>query len=80
MGIMYLNGWGVKQNYSEALKYFNLAADNDKEEAEYYLGEMYYNGWGVPKDRAEAVKWYKLAAEQNYDKAQEILRELGETW
>ena len=46
------------------MNWFRLAAEEDEETAQYYMGEMYRNGLGVPKDFKEAFKWSKLAADQ----------------
>ena len=70
LGIMYDNGYGVPQDYKEAVKWYRLAAEQGQARSQYNLGIMYDNGQGVPQDYKEAVKWYRLAAEQGYAKAQ----------
>ena len=47
IGYMYLNGYGVTQNYQEALKWHRLAADQGNAAAQYSLDVMYGNGKGV---------------------------------
>ena len=64
IGYMYLNGYGVTQNYQEALKWDRLAADQGNAAAEYSLDVMYGNGKGVTQDYQEALKWDRLAADQ----------------
>ena len=44
---MYAEGRGVSQDYSNALKYFKLAADQKDAIAQYNLGSMYAKGQGV---------------------------------
>ena len=61
---MYIRGDGVPKDYSEALKWFRLAAEQGEPNAQYSLGKMYDDGVGVPKNDTEGVKWYLLAAEQ----------------
>jgi len=63
-GYAYSNGEGVPQNYTEAMKWYLLAAEQGNSESQYNLGIMYDNGRGVPQNHTEAVKWYLLAAEQ----------------
>ena len=64
LGYMYENGYGVLQDYAEAVRWYRLAADQGYANAQSNLGVMYENGYGVLQDDAEAVRWYRLAAEQ----------------
>ena len=64
IGYMYLNGYGVTQNYQEALKWHRLAANQGNAAAQYSLDVMYGNGKGVTQDYQEALKWHRLAADQ----------------
>ena len=70
LGLMYDNGYGVKQNYHEAVKWYYKAAEDGNDSAQYNLGNMYIDGRGVRQDYAKAVKWYLLAAKQNSAAAQ----------
>src|SRR4030095_1164368 len=70
LGSMYVEGKGVPQDYTEALKWYRLAAAQGYAEAQFNLGVMYLGGEGVPQDYAEALKWYRLAAAQGEAKAQ----------
>jgi TPR repeat protein len=70
---MYYNGWGVPQDYSEAVKWYRKAAEQGDVIAQYNLGDMYCTGEGVPQNDAEAVKWYRKAAEQGDAAAQHKL-------
>ena len=67
---MYEKGDGVPQNYKEAAKWSQLAAEQGDVDAQYNLGLMYANGQGVSQDHKEAIKWHKLAAEQGNALAQ----------
>jgi len=68
---MYEKGWGVKQDYKEATKWYRKAAvENGLAQAQYNLAYMYNNGRGVKQDYKEAVKWFRKAAEQRYAAAQ----------
>lgn len=57
-------GYGVKKDYTEAMKWCLLAAEQGA--AQNLLGFMYLNERGVKRDEVEAFKWIRLAAEQNY--------------
>ena len=73
LGLIYDQGQGVPQNYSEAVKWYRKAADQGHADAQYFLGTMYVQGQGVPLNYAEATKWLKKAAEQGLTDAQFIL-------
>ena len=62
VGIMYLNGYGVEQNFDKAREYFEKAAVLKANYANYFLGEMYEKGLGVTQNLETARKFYKLAA------------------
>lgn len=70
LGIMYYNGKGVPQDFTEAGRWYRLAAEQGYAGAQYYLGLMYENGEGVSQDDKEAFHWYRLAAEQGHAGAQ----------
>jgi TPR repeat protein len=70
LGSMYYQGAGVPQDYVEAAKWYQKAADHGDSDAQTKLGNMYENGQGVPQDYAEAVKWYRKAADQGDPYAQ----------
>ena len=77
---MYSYGEGVKQDYSEAVKWYRKAAEQGNAKAQCLLGLMYTLGQGVSRDKSEAVNWFRKAARQGDTNAQEALRQLGETW
>jgi len=70
LGEMYEKGQGVKQDYVEAVKWYDFAAYQGYAPAQYNFGLLYENGIGVSKNYPEAVKWYRLAAEQGLACAQ----------
>ena len=70
LGLMYSNGWGVLQDYKEAVRWYTLAAEQGYALAQFNLGTIYQNGTGVPQDYKEAVRLYRLAAEQGDSGAQ----------
>ena len=72
-GGLYYNGWGAKQDYAEAVKWYRKSAEQGYASAQYMLGFCYYCGDGVKKDYAEAIKWYTKAADQGDASAQKSL-------
>jgi uncharacterized protein len=61
----------VPQDYSEAVKWYRLAADQGDAQAQCNLGLMYAAGHGVPQDYVSAYVWLNLAAAEfpNSEKA-----------
>ena len=64
LGLFYVHGQGVAQDYVEAANWFRKAAEQGYADAQFNLGVCYENGDGVTKDLAEAIKWYHKAAVQ----------------
>ncbi|GES99717.1 kinase-like domain-containing protein [Rhizophagus clarus] len=62
-------GKGVEQNFSEALKYFEKAAEDNIKVAMYNVGNMNYYGTGCAKNNEKAIYYMKLAAYNDYDPA-----------
>lgn len=58
----YYTGDFAPQNYSEAVKWFTLAAEQGHRSAANYLVDCYIHGQGVEKDSAEAIKWLGVVA------------------
>ena len=63
LGKMYYEGTGVAQNYNEAFKWYQKAADNGVTGAYTWLGVMYYNGQGVAQNYGEAFQWFQKAVD-----------------
>jgi len=70
---MYNNGKGVKQDYPEAVRWFQKAAEQGNASAQNNLGSMHGCGQGVNQDYSEAARWYQKAAEQGHASAQSNL-------
>ena len=79
LGVRYDNGRGVRQDDSEAVRWYRLAADQGHAVAQFNLGVMYANGRGVPQDDTEAVLWYRLAADRGDADAQNNLGVMYQT-
>ena len=73
LGVGYVKGRGVPQDYGAARKWFQLAAEQGHAAAQFNLGLMYASGLGVPRDYGEAVRWYRKAAKQGNAAAQHNL-------
>ena len=64
LGILYEQGQGVPQDYSEAAKWYAKAGDSGESLAQFRLGTLYESGQGIPQDYEQAARWYQKAAEQ----------------
>lgn len=73
LGLMYLTGDGITQNYAMATKWMLKAAENNNAIAQLNLGLMYVNGDGVPRDYKYAAKWLQKSADQGVAVAQNNL-------
>ena len=87
LGMMYMKGQGVEQDYNAAGEWFRKASEKNIPQAQYKLGDLYYKGRGVPKDYGFAYIWFSVGASHDHklsvnaiDKAKEKLSEeqLGE--
>jgi hypothetical protein len=67
LGVMYLNGHGVPQDYTEAAKWYRFAAEQGHPWAQSALGFFFVNGRGVPKNYIQAHMWLNLAAASRFD-------------
>ena len=63
-------------SFSEAEKWFQRAAEQGHDNAQFYIGWCYDKGYGVPRNYNEAKKWYTKAADQGNRKAKSSLRNL----
>jgi hypothetical protein len=66
LGMMYLKGQGVAQDYKEAGEWFRKASENRLPQAQYKLANLYTEGKGVPKDYEFAYLWYSTGAAHNH--------------
>ena len=78
LGRLYLNGEVVTNSYSEAAKWFQLAAEKGIPDAEAGLGELHEAGQGVPKDMEKALQYYRKAADKGHAGAQYTLGFMAE--
>lgn len=61
LGVMSLNGEGVKQSPGQGLRWLMTSARKRYAPAEALLGELYWKGEVVERDRTRAIMWYILA-------------------
>jgi TPR repeat protein len=67
---MYMDGKGVNQDCSKAIRLYELSANQGFMEAQHFLGVIYDKGRGTSHDDTKARKWYCLAAEGGYSVSQ----------
>lgn len=70
LGTRYASGRAGVRDDSEAVRWFEKAAQEGLAEAQHNLGIMYATGRGVAQDWSQAVRWYRRAAEQGTPEAQ----------
>ena len=63
IGLMYMEGVGVRKDYAAAMGWFRKATDAGSSAGPANVGKLYQFGWGVPLDYGEALRWYRRAAE-----------------
>ena len=73
LGNRHNNGWGVKKDKREAVRWYRKSAEQGLTTAQYDLGVMYEYGTGVEEDKREAARWYSKSAEQGLADAQHNL-------
>lgn len=62
LGLLYGLGLGVQQDYSRALEWYKVSAQQNCPPAQCNLGYMYDTGRGIPQDYVSAYAWYSIAA------------------
>ena len=62
LGARYATGEDVKQDYSESVRWFTLAAEQGHVIAQATLGAYYFAGRGIPQDLSQAYFWSVIAA------------------
>jgi TPR repeat protein len=73
LGVFYEQGQVVPQDFTEAVKWYRRAAEQEIAPAQCNLGLCYQTGRGVPQDMPEAVRWFIRAARQGDKTAQHNL-------
>jgi TPR repeat protein len=73
LGLQYLHGDGVSQDYSLAAKWLGAAAENGSAVAQYEFGMMHVRAQGLEEDYETAARWISLSAQQGFASAQHQL-------
>ena len=76
IGMMYLNGQGVEQDYEQAGHWFRLASEQAIPQAQYKLATLYLNGQGLPRDYEFAYSWFSVASSHNHKRSIAAAEEL----
>ncbi len=63
LGVMSIEGEGMKQNPQQGLKWLNAAVRKHSPEAAAYLAELYAKGKIVKFDETRSLMWYVIAAQ-----------------
>jgi len=66
LGLYYIHGLNVTQDYTNGLKWLSKSADQGFPPAEYALGILFKSGLGVPTNRPTADRWFQKASDQGY--------------
>ena len=57
----------MEQDYNEAFRLYQLAADQAFPVAMFAVGDCYYLGTGAEKDLGAAAEWYQKALDAGYE-------------
>jgi len=74
LGVIYLEGISVKQDNSQAFKWFEMAAKQNLPEGLYMTGSFYEEGTEVAKDIKKALGYYARAADLGENRALERIK------
>lgn len=74
LGVMYINGRGISQDFNEALKWYRLTAEQGNADAQLTLGFMYVRGEGVLQSNEKAYAWWVVAAANGNETAKECIK------
>jgi len=76
---MYRKGEGVEQDFKEAIKWYQKAADQGEANAQYSLGVIYGMSKGVEQNYVTAYAWASIAATNGNNIAPEFKSQFLET-
>jgi TPR repeat protein len=82
LGNLYYTGHqriGVKQSYSNAMKWYKKAAKQGQSEAMHNIGFLYLKGYGADEDLYLALAWFKLSKKYGSQTAERTLKKLKPT-
>ncbi len=70
IGLMYLRGEGVDQNFETAYAWFKLGLANGDPLCQHQIGLMFLHGYGMQQDAFKASSYFKAAADQDFPAAE----------
>jgi hypothetical protein len=71
LGMLYLEGNGVAQNYAKSFQLMLKAAQLGNEYAQFQVGQAYVNGQGAIRNYEEAYAWFLVAKANKNELAQQ---------
>jgi hypothetical protein len=71
LGMLYLEGNGVAQDYDKSFQLMLRAAQYGNEYAQFQVGQAYVNGQGTRRNYEEAYAWFLVARQNGNDLAQQ---------
>ncbi len=78
LGERYVMGYGVRQDYDEALKWYEKAAKQGFALAQFELGLIYNEGKGVQQNKWTAKEWFGKACDNGLRQGCDEYRKLSE--
>lgn len=79
LGLMYLEGKEVPQDYNKARAWFEKAANQGDSFAQFRLAFMYLNGEGAPRDYKQAKDWFCKACDNGNQGGCEAIQHVNES-
>lgn len=76
LGMAYIQGKEIPQNYLKAVQWFTKAANQGNSDAQFGLGMAYAYGNGVPQDYTKEIEYLTKSADQGNPHAQFYLGSL----
>ena len=73
MAVFFQTGTGVPQSFSDAVVWYEKAAEQGHLKAQHNLGALYGNGQGIKQDFVTAYKWLLLSYRGGYKDSQQGL-------
>ena len=67
----------MEQNDESAFEWYMKAAEQDDDEAQYYIGRIFEFGKGIDIDLVQALHWYRKAAAQGHHPAMAAVERLA---
>ena len=78
LGLMYSDGYGVKQDPEQAMYWLRTAATQQHVHAQCTVGYMFFGGWGVEKDEEKGMSWLEAAAKNGSVIAKSAIEKIRE--